>query len=325
MLTAAEVRDYRRGRPYGVRSRLHPNDADYRAGLKRVYDRWIEARNMTLCIGALADQPMPLEHCIVLCFDYMVSVGDAYASETEYKFRRLSDELICMFAGSPSVAKEVALLYEGHLKRTDLSEENLVEQLQIPLDRLKARQANSFIQRRLCISYRDLLDKGERWLGKERWEWYLNAIDAHSPRVELIIAGYVRESPVLCVARRYGNGLLLEHCTNFCMIGCGSDRADPVLHSRAQTFNTLLPQALYNVYEPKRAGEASPPVGTKTRMYVLRPPLDGEKQIRCDLVDKPGEKWLRGLYRKFGPKPMRRCPNMPQDALVPAMLKWPLG
>lgn len=270
---------------------------------------------MTLCIGAMALQQSPLEKRIVLCFDYKLA-GDEFGSEREYKFHRLSGQLVCMFAGAPGRAKELALIYQDFLNHNTLSFTDAPQRLKEPLEMFKLRHAEHYIRSRLCFSYQQLLDSGEKWLGKDGRDRYLAAIDAHDLRVSLIIAGFVDSAPVLFQTRGIGlRDLDLEVVTNFCLIGTGAYTAEPALHARNQIFTTALPRTLYNVYEAKRLGQASPYVGTKTRMYVLRPPSDGSNQIGAERVTREGEKWLARLFRKLGPKPMGATPEMPQPAL----------
>lgn len=149
---------------------------------------------MTLCIGALAQAPGG--QCIVLCFDSKVST-DEFSSESEYKFRRLSNQLVGLFADSPGRAKELALIYERYLKTVELTEENAVEHLRQPFSELKPRLANSYMQRKLAISYQQLLDRGDEWLGTEKKAKYLSDIDGHKPRVSVIVAGFLGQTPLL--------------------------------------------------------------------------------------------------------------------------------
>jgi hypothetical protein len=206
-------------------------------------------------------------------------------------------------------------MYEEFLKNTPLSPGNAVDLLREPLSAFKLRHANWFIKRRLCFSYRDLLKHGAKWIGQEQRDAYVKAIDEHDLKVQLIIAGFLGDAPVLYETRGNGQQLNLEPVTNFCLIGSGSYTAEPALHARTQTATTALSQAVYNVYEAKRCGEASPFVGTKTRLLILSPPDQGSKQLNVEVLTDEGERWLRGLYRRFGPKAMRREPGIPAAAL----------
>src|SRR3972149_2982268 len=103
---------------------------------------------MTLRIGALAQEPVPVAPCIVLCFDSKVA-NDAWGSESEYKLSVLSDKLVALYAGSPGRAKELALIYEDYLSRTPLSFTSATAQLREPLRIFKHRLSGSGIERRL--------------------------------------------------------------------------------------------------------------------------------------------------------------------------------
>lgn len=272
---------------------------------------------MTLCIGALAHDHPVINPCVVLCFDYKVS-NEVIGSESEYKLRVLSHQLIALFAGSPGRAHELALLFKDYLSRTNLTLVGAASQLREPLTTFKRRMADSYVQRRLAVSYQDFLDHGKEWFGPEAYERRLTAIERHDLRVELIIAGFVEGEAVLFQVRQDADGgVELEQCTNFCVIGTGAYTAEPALHARAHTFTTPLADALYNVYEAKRVGESSPYVGARTRILVLKHGLNrGEFETHIRVVEPAGEKWLRGLYRRHGPRPIRQRLEIPDTALM---------
>lgn len=294
--------------------------------LKQRYHIWRSWKNrqehMTLCIGALAMNPGPPgSKCIVLCFDSMVS-DEEFGSETEYKFRRLSHQLVALFADRPGRAKELALIYERHLKTVELTEDNVLEHLRGPLDELKRRIAESYIRRRLAISYDDLIKHGDEWVGADRKTKYLDDIDAHQLKVGLIIAGFIGETPVLCELHD-GD---LEWRTNFSMIGIGAYTAEPAMHAREHTFNTLREDAVYNTYEAKRFGESSPYVGRETIMYVLYPADKGSKgHIRAERVTPLGFKFLAKQFRKFGPRPIKKWQAFPKGTTETAFFNFKEG
>ncbi len=264
---------------------------------------------MTLCIGALAQAPGG--QCIVLCFDSKVST-DEFSSESEYKFRRLSNQLVGLFSDSPGRAKELALIYERYLKTVELTEENAVEHLREPFSELKNRLANNYMQRKLAISYQQLLDRGDDWLGKELRLKYISDIAAHKPRVSLIVAGFLGQTPLLYELR---DGEL-EWRTTFSLIGSGAFAAEPPLHARNHTFNTLREDALYNVYEAKRIGETSPAVGRDTRMLILYSPnKDSKGHILADVVTPIGTAYLEKQFRRYGPRPVKKWAAIPEGGL----------
>jgi 20S proteasome alpha/beta subunit len=277
---------------------------------------------MTLCIAARATVPSPLTPCIVLCFDYLAA-NDWWGSEGEYKFYVLSEQLVAMVAGAVAQTKELAHIYQAYLRTNKLSADDAeaTKQLRIPLGELKSRTAESYVQRRLAVSYREFRKNGKKDFGPEVYYRYLAAIEKHQPNVEMIIAGFEGGTPRLYHIRRDdGNKPVeLEDATNFCLIGSGSIAAEPTLHARKQTSNTPLSQALYNIYEAKKLGEASPWVGEKTRMFVLKPPDNGSA-LRAQVVTDAGEKWLKQLYRRYGPKPMKTWPDLPVGVFQTAHL-----
>lgn len=275
------------------------------------------ARDMTLCIGARASVPIPLSPCIVLCFDTMVA-NEAFGSESEQKFRVLSDNLVSLYAGSPARAKELAMIYQSLLKTEPLPTDPAlaIEFLRRPLAELKRRLANSYSQARLAVGYEELKDNGEKWFGTDRWQRHLQAIDQHDPNVQVIIAGFIGGTPVLYQTSKDSGSFDLEAVPNYCLIGTGSFTAEPALHARKQLFTTSVSKALYNVYEAKRAGESSPFVGKETVIFVLHPESKEEPgAIRIEVVSKVGYKALDKIYRKHGPKPMPTWPDLPDGSL----------
>lgn len=276
---------------------------------------------MTLCIGALGRASFPPSPCIVLCFDSKVSV-DEFSSESEYKFHVLSNQIVALFSDRPGRAKEFALIYERYLKTVELTEENALEKLRVPLAELKTRIADSYMQRCLAISYQQLLDHGDRWVGADKKAKYLSDIDAHQLKVGLIIAGFIGSVPILCELR---DGEL-EWRTTFCLIGSGAYVAEPAMHARKHTFNTSLEDALYNTYEAKKIGESSPFVGQETRMLVIYP-ADGNSKghIRAQFVTPIGQKYLQKRFRRYGPKPVKKWEALPTGSLERAFFNMQEG
>lgn len=280
---------------------------------------------MTLCIAALASIPSPLSRCVLLCFDYKVA-NDAWGSESEYKFHVLSEQVVALMAGSPAKAKELANLYRGHLATIPLSKGNALAELRKPILEFKLRKAEFYIRSRLAVSYQDFLKNGEAWFGRPRVETHLAAIERHQPNIEIIIAAFIDGEPALyqTVIDAVTGSLELDEFTNFCLIGSGAATAEPALHARTQIPNTPMAQALYNLYEAKKIGESSPFVGQKTRMFLLQPP-EGSNEIRASVVTASGENFLRKLFRRYGPKPMKTSPDLPKEVFQKAHFKWPVS
>ena len=249
----------------------------------------------------------------------MASVGDVYSSETEHKFRALSDDLVSLFAGSTARAKELAMIYQSLLKREALpaNPTEVLEHLRKPLVELKRRLANSYAGARLAVSYDDLRNHGERWFGHDRWQRHMEAIDQHDPNVEMIVAGFSRTIPLLYRISRVGGWLDVEPVTNFCATGTGAYTAEPALHAREQAFNANLDQTLYNVYEAKKIGETSRAVGKKTITLVVHPAsTEDPGVVRIQYLSAVGEKDLQKRFKKYGPRPIPPFPGLPEGSLL---------
>jgi hypothetical protein len=252
--------------------------------------------DMTLCIGALAQDNG--EPRIVLCFDAKVT-NEAFGSETEVKFYSLSDQIVSLFADSPARAKELAWIFRDYLGKNVLQREAVVNQLREPIGLLKRRLANAFIQRTLAISYEDMVSKGAGWFGETYQREYLARVENNPLRVQLIVAGFIDQFPVLCELGTDGE---LEWRTSFSIVGNGAYTAEPAMHARSHTSDTPLVQALYNVYEAKRVSEINPYVGRQTAILILEPARDTDRSIGVSRVTKEGSKFLDKLYKRFGPK-----------------------
>ena len=262
---------------------------------------------MTLCIGALCKDLIPTVPCIVFCFDSKVSSVE-FGSETEYKFHILGDQVMALVADRPGRGKELAGYYRDHLRGLQLNETNLISELETPIRTLKRRLGASYIGRKLGLGYQEFIDNGAKQFGQLAFDKYRSDIDQNPVGVDMIIGGFFLPQlpgayePFLCELRE-GE---LNRVTNFSLIGSGAYTAEPALHARAQTSNTRLPDAVYNVYEAKRLGESSPHVGKETRLYVLKcpDPVKQDPKLRVKMLKPEGEKELSKRFKKYGPRPV---------------------
>jgi hypothetical protein len=271
---------------------------------------------MTLCIGALAWDRDTNTDCIVLCCDYKIS-GDEVASETQYKFQTLSDQLTCMFADSPGRAKEAVWNYRAYLPTVQLTQQDVTDHLLFPILKLKLRLARSYVGRRLGIEYTDFLANGAAWFGADHYREYIKNIEEHPLRLQLVIAGFIGVEPVLCEFR----GEHIELCDSYAMVGSGAYIAEPAMHARKHDKNTPLPEALYNVYEAKRLAEISPAVGQRTHMVVLRPPEGQQTRMLIQRLTPEAQNDCEAWFQEYGPKRMVKIPVLRNDAFLTA--SWP--
>jgi hypothetical protein len=290
--------------------RREMNECDYpsrldRQPIRKEYNAWLRRKEMTLCIAALAEAQETSPY-IVACMDFMVSTEE-FSSETEFKFRFLNDQVMCLISGSPGRGKHLGLMLREYLKKDRLQAGSIVEQITEIVNRFKASIANGYIGRRLGISYSEFLNNGKKWFGEDLYNRYLSDIDKNPLNLHMIIAGFVGALPVLCEIR---DGVV-EWKTTYAMVGVGAYTAEPALHARKQAANATLHQAVYNVYEAKRMGENSPYVGKNTSLFVI----SGPEPITVRSWSDTGKVCIEALFDAFGPKPMSTPPKLPSNFL----------
>lgn len=256
--------------------------------------------DLTLCIGALARDD-DNSFCIVTCSDKLES-NDFYGAETLHKIHVLPPDLFMLFADSPARAKELQLLFEAHLKQEPLKASHIVQQLEIPLITLKRRLAESFVGRRLGMSYGEVLKE------PDKWRYYLDQVDQHTLRATLIIGGFLEDRPILLqtIATQPDPQPRLEWVQNYAAIGSGGLIAEAWLAFREQDQNTRLWNTLYNLFEAKKQAQIGPPVGKKiTRLVIWRRRGEGQPYLRATVITPEGISQLENLYKQYGPKPTR--------------------
>jgi hypothetical protein len=278
---------------------------------QRGYD-WSD--QMTLCIAATGRAPVLGSinpNRMVMCFDSKVG-NEAFGSETENKFHIPSDRVMAMAADRPGRAKELASIYESHLKSNPLTDANLLDVLSEPIKILKRKIASAYLARKLGISYQDFLDHGLAWFGQTACDKYRGDIENNPLGMEMIIGGFIDREPFICELRS-GE---IERVTNFSVIGTGAYTAEPALHAREQMPNTDLPRTVYNVFEAKKLGEASPYVGHQTRLFILGPSHPKSDKLEVEVLTSQGQAALEKRFEKFGPKKVKPHEPLPDGAFM---------
>ena len=268
--------------------------------------------DMTLCIAALA-RDEDNSFCIVTCSDKLES-NEQLGSEIAHKFLVLSPDLFGLYSDSPARAKELQTYYQEHFKTHSLEPSNMAQQLEVPLTQLKRRLAESYVGRRLGISYAELLKN------RKKWADYLENIERHKLGVDLLVGGFVGTRPLL-----YQTLAIdpedphdkLEALPHWGCIGSAYWTAAPTLRRREQDQNTNVWNTLYNLYEAKKQSEVGPGVGKKiTRMFVIRPRAPGMSELNAQVVTGIGLQHLESLYKLYGPKPAPHMYDMPEDSFM---------
>jgi hypothetical protein len=111
---------------------------------------------------------------------------------------------------------------------------------------------------------------------------------------EFIVAGFYNEDELLIQTNDRAE---LSYPNHFACIGEGSFLAQASLMRREFSSVSDFGPGLYEVYEAKKAAESVTSVGPGTLLSVLE--SDGSR--RSFKLDE-SEKFLDGLYQKYGPK-----------------------
>ena len=125
-----------------------------------------------------------------------------------------------------------------------------------------------------------------------------------SDRVDLIIAGFIEEEPVL-IYTGYDQGLpYTTLCGDFAVVGSGSDIVRVMLNLRQYAPTCSERELIYIAYEAKKYSENAPSVGLGTWMTVMFPfpeaKVSGE--LKMSPLGKPQLAELEKARKRLGLK-----------------------
>jgi hypothetical protein len=236
--------------------------------------------------------------------DRMVSSG-ILSSETEFKLEELlPDRLVALISGSPSEALQLIYNYRLGLRNSELTVEELPDELLRIMTMKKDKMIDAIARLRLGISYREFLDYPEKIDSEIRIRLLREIYNAEID-VELIVAGFLPDAvrgiirPVLSSVSEASIGAN----NNFICIGTGAAAAEQVLHRREQQSFYDLNLTLYNVFEAKKLAELARDVGFETIMIVMEPSINAGTYRLRSLSDQMLT-FLLERYLEYGPKRM---------------------
>jgi hypothetical protein len=246
----------------------------------------------------------------VLCFDGRIA-NEYVTSEGTFKFERISQQFVAMFAGPVSAARELLEIYRNHLRGRVLDSGNALEELQIPVEQMKLRAADRFIGKRFGMGYHKFVSRKKYW-PQEQFKRCTEAIEGHRTKLELILVGFINGFPALY----FLSDDEVAVCHDMALIGVGAFAAETVLRTREQSENSTMGRTLYNVFEAKRAAEISSFVGRDTSMLILRSMDSDPNKYTGTVVMPDGFKFLQGLYGEYGPKELPAYIEFPERGLL---------
>src|SRR5580658_2107958 len=201
---------------------------------------------MSLCISAVAEFKSGHPK-IVCCFDQKISTEQTSA-ETEMKADFLPHNLLALFAGTVSRAKEVLDIYRDKLRAVGAKTfwADSVEMLREPPRILKRRMLEAYCQARLGITYERLLSAGASELDPALRRKMLSHISDQNTDVQLIICGFDTTSDNPRIFKFDWDEM--TEVTQFACIGTGATGAEHALYRRSQHNGMEVKRTLYNVW-----------------------------------------------------------------------------
>jgi len=261
---------------------------------------------MTVCIAAICSDGED-NNKVVLCRDWRGEVQGVGSFENTEKFRWLAKGWVALLAGNISRAEEMCLLYESHLKKTTLTEENILDELRHVFHEYKKTLIDSHFKTKYGVPYTFVINQGKEKFGEEFIEKCVDEASRIYVGAELIITGFVEvyayledktcRAPLLCTINENTDGgdpVSLE--SEFSAIGSGCNTARTMLFYRGQDSEDSLMETIYAVFEAKLISETVPGIGESFSIDVI------DKDGGLMQLSDDGAKRCRELFSRFGPK-----------------------
>jgi hypothetical protein len=260
---------------------------DWRAILER------ECRDVTICIAVGCNHSRDGGKKLVLCTDWRVSsfLGSA---DIRHKQNFIARGFHCLIAGDPREVDIVMLGMREKFKAPDsINETNLRPLVEEAFyERLKERR-NGLAQARFSMSHADVIQFGKERLPAEHYIRYLDDSAKIGLDTQFLVTGFGEGSDDLIVEVRQNEVSMPD---SFACIGEGEFLARASLLRREINFVSKLGDALYAVYEAKKAAERVGSVGKNTLISVIGE--DGDRHS----IPPPRQGFLEKLYAEYGPK-----------------------
>ena len=252
-----------------------------------------ERGDVTVCIAAICQDRE--KDKIVLCTDTKLSSALGSA-ETGSKDLPIAHRWRLLTSGNEADIIALHRLYRRQFEDVNnLTPEKLDESMKFPLRQRKKDLADEYTFSRYNMSYADFIASGKDKFPDEEFRNSIRNVAAIRLRANLIIAGFVDESPEVYCTDEDG----VARATNdFAVIGEGQYLAQSVLLRREQYSRLSLHETLYNVYESKRYSESIGSVGKSTSIAIL------SSGARRELTSIAVDRQLKKFYAEFGPKPL---------------------
>jgi hypothetical protein len=244
---------------------------------------------------------------MIVCSDLRVSSALGTA-ETHVKQHSLPQGWCCMGSGdSVGITSLEYFVYSELSHLTEIDETNIVPTVSLAMQKRKSELAQQYVGVKFGIDYESFLKFGKERFNNEIFRNALLDIAGIPIRASLLICGFYKTSPLICVTTTSGAVSIIDH---FGVIGEGAPLANSVLLHRSHDETKLLSESIYSVFEAKKYAERVSSVGENTNIRIM----DANGTMRS--VGKEGITWLQARFEEFGPKHIKRMPTFDESFLV---------
>jgi hypothetical protein len=228
-----------------------------------------------------------------------------------------------MFSGDSAKAKELIDRYVRHLTSTDapLDRYPILDRLRKPIAEQRRADIDRLVQSEIGMSFEKFLSLKESFPPQFR-EDLLSRIISSASYVHLIIAGWIGSigEYVPRIYSSFDDGSLIEQ-EAVTAIGCGWVAALASLNRRKYSRDLDLHEAVYYVYEAKRASEGIDGVGPETNIIVLSP-IESSDVCPMRSIGTDGLRILKKHEAKFGIRPFRKTASLELLPFAEANQEW---
>jgi len=186
---------------------------------------------MTLCIAAACREEDSKEPRIVACTDARAETGFA-GGDVAFKYEWLArPSWQALMSGEVSKAEQMAATFRTLLRPSDLDMDSIFDKLNEASNAHKMLLCDQTVRRRLGISFKRFLEKGEHELTVEVRNRMLYELEEIDFGCTLLTYGFVKGIDFPYIFTIDGSGEV-THRQNFAAIGSGGMVAESVLYQR---------------------------------------------------------------------------------------------
>jgi len=278
---------------------------------------------MTVCIAGVCKAEKASRR-IILCSDTLIDYQGIGNITTYGKSAGISSSWCLMYAGDVPKARELSMRIGSHFRTFDnnavhLTDDVIRDAIRKPLREQQNADADNYVYSQIGMSLDDMLSPS-RAIPEQTKNEILRDIRTMQVGCDLILAGFVRDEPRLYTVL---NGSV-DEAEGVVAIGCGYAAALASLCKRNYQPEMDIEEALYYIYEAKKASEGIAGVGDGTSVWVVASPYRTSQHAmplsNFDFLDEQHKRFgLQPFFRSADREEMKRIadPNLEFSNLPP--------